>query len=148
MSSRAPSPMALGDGGTRHDVSNGARSGRRGRGSSCRASNHRSTALRYPHQRVAMGMNQDMVRLRFDEFRRTATGDIHIRGNYNNNNQINAHHLGDDELHLQMDEFQGIVSEQTEVMRISHHEATRERYEKLHVPRIGSIPSPKHHGVF
>ena len=74
-----------------------------------------------------MGMNLDMVRQRFDEFRNTAKNN-----NYNKLN--NDHLLGDNELRAQMDEFQGHYSEHSELLHTSHHVATRERYSKLHVP--------------
>ena len=149
MSSGALSSAAREDGGTQQPVPNRAQSGRRGRGSSRRAASYRSTAaLQHLQQRVHMGMNQDMVRQRYNEFRSTASGNIYVGNTNNNNNQNNDQHLGDDELQMHMDEFQGIYSEHSETLRNSHHEAIRDRYNKLHVPRIGSIPSPKPHGVF
>ena len=139
MSTRASSSIAREDGGTQLLVhGDRARSSRRGRTSNRRAASHRSsTALQHLRAQMDMGIDQGMVRQRYEEFRISAT-----RGVNNINN------LGEQELRDQMNNFQGLYSERSEVLRQSQQQATMDKYRQLHVPRIGFLPSPKPHGTF
>ena len=139
MSTRAPSPTAQGDGGTRGSVlGDWAGPRRRGRASRQRAASHRSsTAHRHLLQQATQGVNHGEVLQRFDDFRNS----MH-RGINNINN------LGEEELTDQLDDFQGLYSSRSEDLRQSVQQALLDRYKQMHVPRIGHIPLPRPHGSF
>jgi hypothetical protein len=124
VSTRAPSPTAHRDGGTRGSVHRGGtRSNRRGACSSRRAARHRSSTVPFDlRQQAFLWRDQGEIRQRYDEFRISTNRGIN-----------NINNLGEEQLRDNMDEFQGLYSQRTEELRQSHQHAALERYKLLHI---------------
>ncbi len=141
MNTRASSPSAWGDEGTRGNMPHRAVSDRRGRRSRQRASSHRGTALRHLQRQVrGEEVNHGSIRQRFDHIH------PHRRGTYNNGDNNNNNSTDDDDTNDECDLRERATT--TTHLRQLEQDALEERRRLIHVPRVGRIAQPRPNGVF
>ena len=140
MNTRASSPSAWGDEGTRGNMPRRAVSDRRGRRSRQRASSHRETAMRHLQRQVRGEEDtHGSIRQRFD---RTHP---HLLGTYNNRDN-NNNDTDDDNNSDEFDSSERATT--TPHLRQFEQDALEERRRLVHVPRVGRIAQPRPTGVF